>query len=423
MNPVYRAIGAFVIITVCPLSVFAQGETAVPFLLLSPSTEADGMGGTTVALPRYDPTSFVFSPAQAGLSALTTNLRLGLRPGASSIAGSAVPSDQEYSAWAVSSGLRINDFIDLPLRIGFGLGYHDIENDLGRFNVTTPEGPQAAGTFEPYETASGIVLGVGVEYFVRFGFGYTFRSVESHLSPMGTEKEMGSGTAEGNAHDYGFLLEAPIVPIVNEITGGDVSFAGGMRPFFTLSAGVGWNNIGDKLVYVDPAQADPFPRTSRAGIAVQGGFGFTEAPGWELFSIAWTREAEDLLVVRRADGTWEYQSGLGDIQFWKNTVDGRLTGNTGLRSGWQIQAGELFTYRSGAVKGSFSYTTSGYTIRLAGLLKAYARLAGDATPQWLVFMRDYIDFQYHHASITHEQPQAGGTSSSGITVLFRVLQW
>jgi hypothetical protein len=417
------AFGALGVVVACSLTTHAQGEAAVPFLLLSPSSEANGMGGTTVALQRFDPTSSVFSPAQVGLSSLTTNVRFGLYPATSKTVFATGLPDLEYSAWAASVGVRLNDFIELPLRIGVGLAYHHVVNDLGTFQITNSSGPTPISTFESTESASGFVVGVGLEYILRFGFGYTFRSVESHLSPLGTEQEQGTGEANGSTNDYSFLLEAPLVSIVEEITGEDVNVGSGFQPSLGLSVGMGWNNVGDRIVYVDPAQADPFPRTARAGIAVQGGFSMKDAPGWDLLSAAWSREAEDLLVVPKADGMWEYQSGVGDIQFGTNVIQGKLTGNSGLRSGWQIQVAEVFTVRQGLVKGSASYETSGYTIQLAGVLKGIARVAGEKAPEWLLFARDHIDVLYHHAAVTFQQPQSGDMSSSGLTVLFRVLPW
>jgi len=423
MNVLRIGVGALGIIIACSMSAHAQGEAAVPFLLFSPSSEANGMGGTTVAMQRFDPTSSVFSPAQVGLSSLTTNVRFGLYPATKSTTFATVLPNLEYSAWAASAGVRLNDFVDLPLRIGVGLAYHHVVNDLGTFQITSPSGPTPIGTFEPRESASGFVVGVGIEYILRFGFGYTFRSVESQLSPGGTEQEQGSGNASGNTNDYSFLLEAPLVSIIEGITGKDVIVGSGLRPSLGLSVGMGWNNVGDRLVYVDPAQADPFPRTARAGIAVQGGFCLKDAPGWELLSAAWSREAEDLLVVRKADGTWEYQSGMGDIQCGTNLIQGRLTGNSGLRSGWQIQAAEVFTYRQGLVKGSTSYESWGYTIQLAGFLKGISQIAGSEMPDWLRFMSEHIDIQYHHAVLTLQQPLPAETSSSGLTLLFRGLPW
>jgi hypothetical protein len=401
----------------------AQGETAVPFLLISPSSEANGMGGTSIALQRFDPTGSIFCPAQIGFSALSTNVRVGFYPTTTGMLTEYNLAGLSYSAWAVSAGVLLNDFVDLPLRIGLGMAYHRVELDLGTFQVTGEAGPETIGTFEAYENASGFTMGVGIEYLLRFGFGYTFRSVESHLSPIGTEAEKGAADAHENAYDCSFLLEAPLVTIIEEIAGGDVGFGSGLRPFLGVSSGIGWNNMGDELVYIDPAQADPFPRSARAGIAVRGGVRMKQAADWELLSAAWTREAQDLLVVRKEDGTWEYQSGLGDIEFSTNVLQGKLTEKVGLRSGWQIQAAEVFTLRQGSVEGPGAYDTWGYTIQLAGLMKGIALIVGSDAPGWLLFARDHIDVQYHFAEYEVGPGHSRVPSYNGLTLALRVWPW
>jgi len=394
----------------------AQSEAAVPFLLFSPSSEANGMAGTSIAVPRFDPTASVFSPAQVGISALTTNARGSFYPTDSQFPVTSTIPVFSYTAWAASAGVLLNDFMELPLRIGVGLAYHHVDDDLGTFVVTTPGNPAGIGTFDAHEVADGVVIGVGLEYLVRFGFGYTFRSVESQLSAVGSEQGQGNGEASGTTGDYSFLLEVPLVSIAEEIAGDRMLTGGKFRPFLDLGGGIGWNNVGDKLVYIDEAQADPFPRTARTGIALSGGVSMGRNTDWEILSAAWSREAEDILVIRNETGQWEYQSGFGDIQFGNNVIQGEKTANVSLRSGWQVQVGEIFTYRSGSVRTYIDYETAGYTIQLAGILKGITELLESTPPAWLGFARDHVDIQYHSAR--YEQQSSGKelTSYSGITV-------
>jgi len=417
MRIVRSVVGALCAAIACAVPAFSQGEAALPFLLFSPSTEANGMGGTTVALGRLEPLAAVFSPSQIGLLALTSHARFGFYPPSASGLPVVLP-DMQYGAWSASTGILLNDLTRLPLKIGVGLAYHRVDFDLGSFVVTSSSGPQPVGKFEATEEASGFVLGIGMEYFARLGFGYTFRSVGSHLTPMSPEGEQGTGDAHVKAADYGAMLEVPLVSIVEGITGDEVIFAGELHPSLGISAGVGWNNVGDNIVYIDPAQADPLPRTARAGIAVMGDVQLGNRPGWELLSGAWSREAEDLLVVRHADGRWEYQSGLGDVQFGTNILRGDLTANVTLRSGWQVRVLEVVTFRTGKIETpparGISYDTRGWTVQLAGLVKAIALIAGDTTPYWLVFVRDHLDVQYHAATMT--RPMGEDLSSSALTL-------
>jgi hypothetical protein len=148
-----------------------------------------------------------------------------------------------------------------------------------------------------------------------------------------------------------------------------------------------------------------------------------DGPGWELISAAWSREAEDMLVVRHDDGSLEYQSGLGDIHFWDNVIEGKSSGHVSLRSGWQLQLAEVFTYRSGSVKTSRSYDTRGYTIQISGVLKGLEKIIAGEMPAWLAFARDHIDVQYHSADYEDSSNGTNLTSYSGLTLSLHTWLW
>ena len=285
-------IASFFLLAIPP-SARSQGEAALPFLLLSPSPEANGMAGISVAVHRADPLSAVFSPAQVGLTSLSTGASGAFYAAETDWFPQFQIAGLTYSAWAMQGGVRLNDFISLPLRLGIGLAYHQVDFDLGTFVVTNTSG-QVIDRFNSSENATGLTLGVGLEYIVKAGFGYTFRSISSRLSGVGTEAEKGTGEADVAAKDYAGYLMLPLVQLV-EAAAGPIESEGGFRPFADLSLGFAFNNIGDKVVYLDAAQADPLPRTSRAGVGITAGVRLNE---WELGGLTWSREAEDLLVIR-----------------------------------------------------------------------------------------------------------------------------
>jgi hypothetical protein len=380
-----------------PQPASSQGATAVPFLLIAPSPEANGMAGISVAVRRADPISSIYSPAQVGLASLSTGAAGSFYPEDTKWWGQMIPISPTYKAWAAQGGVLLNDFIKMPVRVGIGLAYHRVDINYGKFSIMGPSGPEVIGTFESSEYATGLTLGVGFEYLVKAGFGYTFRSITSYLAAIGnTMGQVAGVTAEAPARDYSGYLMLPVVDLVDAATGGSTQFYRVLRPFADLSLGFGVNNVGDQIVYVDGAHPDPLPRIAREGIGVAGGLRLQE---WELASATWSREAEDLLVIRYSDGTWEYKSGSGDIEFGNNVIAGDLTGNVGIRTGWQLRLGEFFTYREGTYKQQDNnYDTDGFTFQLAGLLKGIAYTAGPDAPSWLLFMRDHVDVQYHQAS-------------------------
>jgi hypothetical protein len=399
-----------------PPSASSQGEAAVPFLLLSPSPETNGMAGISVAVQRTDPLSSVFSPAQVGLASLSTGIAGSFYPEETQWGGQMISITPTYKAWAARAGVLLNDFVKMPVRVGFGLAYHRVDIDFGEFAVTGPNGPEIIGTFNSNEHATGLTLGIGFEYLVRAGFGYTFRSITSNLAAIGTESgQIAAVTAEAPAKDYSGFLLLPVVDLVDAATGGSTEFFSVIRPFADLSLGFGMNSIGDKIVYVDAAQADPLPRTAREGIAAAGGL---RLQGWELGGATWSREAEDLLVVRQNDGTWEYQSGFGDLEFGNNVVAGNSSGNVGIRTGWQLRLGEFFTYQQGTFRREYNnYETHGITFQLAGILKGIAYAAGTAAPSWLLFARDHLDVQYHQSEQTSQMYGVYSTPYKGLTVV------
>jgi hypothetical protein len=398
-----------------PPSASSQGQAAVPFLLLSPSPETNGMAGISVAVQRTDPLSSIFSPAQVGLASLSTGIAGSFYPEETQWGGQMISITPAYHAWAARAGVLLNDFVKMPVRVGFGFAYHRVDIDYGEFAVTGPNGPDVIETFEAHENATGLTLGVGLEYLVKAGFGYTFRSISSHLSPVGTEMEKGAGEADVPSNDYSCYLLLPMVDLIDAATGGSTEFFSVIRPFADLSLGFGMNSIGDKIVYVDAAQADPLPRTAREGIAAAGGL---RLQGWELGGATWSREAEDLLVVRQNNGTWEYQSGFGDLEFGNNVVAGNSSGNVGIRTGWQLRLGEFFTYRQGTYRQEYNnYETEGMTFQLAGILKGIAYAAGTEAPSWLLFARDHLDVQYHQAEQTSQMYGVNSTPYKGLTVV------
>jgi hypothetical protein len=400
-----------------PLSAYSQGESALPFLLISPSPEANGMAGTSVAVKRTDPLGAVFSPAQVGLASLTTGVNGSFYPSKTEWLPQYNLSDLNYNAWAVQGGVRLNDFLDLPVRVGLGLAYHRVDLNLGKFSVTNSSGPEVIGTFDSYENASGLTFGVGFEYLLRAGFGYTFRSISSHLSPIGTEMEHGTGIAEVPSKDYGGYVLLPVVELLEAVTNNVAKSNTGLRAFADLSLGFAINNIGDKVVYVDAAQADPLPRTARAGVGVAAGARYE---GWELVGATWSREGEDLLVVRHNDGTWEYQSGFGDLDFGSNVVAGHSSGNVGLRTGWQLQLGEFFTYRQGTYTQRYvDYEMSGMTFQLSGVLKAVTLAFGRDVPSWLPFARDHVDVLYHQSE--YDGGSLDDTQFKALTLVIHVM--
>ena len=115
---------------------FAQGEAAVPFLLLNPSPSLSAMGSTGAALPTEDPFGFLWNPAQLGYTSQTNNLSFIFYPSKVDWAP-AFNVDLELNAIALNVGYNFKDLIGFPL--SFGFGYSNTNLSYGTFVITDPE--------------------------------------------------------------------------------------------------------------------------------------------------------------------------------------------------------------------------------------------------------------------------------------------
>jgi hypothetical protein len=404
-------------------SATAQLEAAISFLNISASSEANGMGGTTVAVMREDPLGFVRSPGMIGLQSLTTNVRGSMYAKKSAWLPVWGLSELTFNASGASIGLLLNDVVELPVKIGVGIAYHWVDFDMGTFSVTSTAGPNVLQTVHAEQKASGLTFGVGVDVGIRIAFGYTARFITSDLGAVGPESGGEYAAARVNGSDVGVSILIPGADLIEAMSGTSLEFGPGLRPTFDLSGGAAWNNIGNSVTYVDAAQPDPFPRTGRAGIGIRAAIVAHRWGDWGLLSFLWSREAEDKLLDRRTDGTWTYRSGLGKIGIFENIVGGKLSDDVGLRAGGQVDIGEVLAIRWGRVQRdvftSGTYETQGYSIRLTGLLKGAAALFEDDVPDVMRFLRDHIDFEYHFAKYQVQDGVYPLDAFSGLTFVLR----
>lgn len=218
----------------------AQGEAAVPFLLLAPDSRAGGIGESGSGLA--DNSSAIFwNPA--GIAFLT---------------GSEV--GVTHSNWLPQFNLDIfYDYLtyrqyveELDGSVTASVTYMN----YGEFVRTGSNDPTPIGTFRSFDAA--FTAGYATKLSSDWGLGMNFRIIYSRLSDQPTEGEQGSGTATTISFDIGAMWrpESLYVPFIGEM---------GNR----LSIGANISNIGPKIYYIDQAQADPIPQNFRLGFAVR----------------------------------------------------------------------------------------------------------------------------------------------------------
>ncbi len=403
---------------------FGQGESAVPFLLITPSIDGNGMGGMGVSVGSDNATSSILNPGQLGLFSLHSSFNVSVYTPKTQWLPQFHLSDLQYEAWGINAALKVNDLADLPFRLGVGIGYSKVNIDLGTFVLTSSSGPGVLGRFTSYETSANLTIGLGFEYVIRAALGVTFKSVDSHLSPIGTELEAGTGSAKPHARDIGLMAVVPVPDVVEAVSGTTLELVPSLKPLFDIGFGFARCNTGDPVVYADVSQADPLPRKSAIGTYIELGLSTTVlSPAWKPLTFMIAHEAEDVLVTRRPDGTWEYQTGLGDISFVDNVLLGKSSPNVWLRRGWQLQVCEVLYLRGGSVEGpGLRYDTKGYTLCLGGVFKMIMALSPEMREAgWFRILADLLDFQYASADYSGPASTMNGTSFRGISLVLRTL--
>ncbi len=400
------------VISICKNN-FAQGEAAVPFLLLQPSPSLAAMGQTGTALPTNDPFGFIWNPAQLGYTSRHTNLSYIFYPSKIDWIP-AFNADLELKGMAFNAGFNLKDLINFPLSVGFGYSRNEIDYGKFYFNET-------GGTSEPKDYYNAYSLGVGVDYFVQFNAGFTIKNITSIISSQPVGEEQGRGEAERTVTDFGLLINVPVIKLIDPDLYFGLEKNNELLPFFNLSVGYSKSNIGDKIYYIDPSQADPLPRIDRLGYGINTGIDLVSGDfRINTISLSFTSEAEDILVARDSMGQSSYQSTLSDLRFWKNIVNIEGDERIVSHAGFKIDLFETISFSMGHFSGrgyQDTRKTDGYEIRAKGLFKLYALWA---IAPFTDFLRDHVDIAYYHTTFFSGDPFE--TEMNGLAFFFSNLE-
>jgi hypothetical protein len=239
MKIILRVLMISMLFAVYQNATYAQGESAVTFLLLAPDSRAGGMGESGAGLADNSAAIF-WNPA-----------------------GIAFQSGTEFSIthsnWLPQFNLDLfydyatyRQYIeDLNGSVTASITYMN----FGEFVRTGADSPDPTGTFRSFDAA--LTLGYATKIHPDWGLGFNFRLIHSRLSDKPTEEEQGSGVATSVSFDVGAMWrpEKLVIPFTDEDIGG------------RLSIGVNLSNMGPKIYYIDQAQADPIPTNFRLGFA------------------------------------------------------------------------------------------------------------------------------------------------------------
>ncbi|MBS4035450.1 MAG: hypothetical protein KGZ85_13345 [Ignavibacterium sp.] len=373
---------------------YAQGEAAVPFLLLQPSPSLSAMGQTGTALPTDDPFGFLWNPAQLGYSSQNNNLSYIFYPNKLHWLP-VFNSGLEVKAVAFNAGYNFKELIGFPVSAGFG--YSKVELNFGEFVQTGPGSPDPIGTFEPKDFYNAYSIGLGLDYLVQLSIGYTVKDVTSFLADFSPSPDSGEVKAETTVKDFGILLDVPVLKLIDDKMNIVLSEKLTAYPTFNFSLGYSKSNIGDSINYSGLIQSDPLPRIERIGYGISAGFDLAEDNlRFNAFNLSFTVEADDILISRSGmpSGHWEYQD---DLDIWENVI--LIKGNNKIVShaGTKLDFAETFSYSFGhfSGRGFDSRKTNGYELKIKGLLKAVAYWVNHPVTN---FLRDHFDVRYYNTN-------------------------
>ncbi|MCI0706535.1 MAG: hypothetical protein L0Y80_03500 [Ignavibacteriae bacterium] len=376
--------------------------TGVPFLLLGPSPEANGMAGISSTLPLEDPIAMLSNPGQLGLQSFSRHAGYSTYIYKTQWLPLFGIPDLTYDVRAGMVGINADHFLELPFKLSLGIGYSRVYLNLGQVLIASPDGPEVIGTYHSYEVSNAYSAAFGVEYYVKLGLGVNIKKIHSHLSPFGGEQDPGAGEAKVTAYDIGFLLNVPLSCLVmDDPTESVFSLVPNTRSTLDISIAYARSNIGDQVVYGDPTEADPLPRYASVGFSAEYSvYGNDNLAGMKFFSLAFARQTEDLLVQYSSPGVATYQTGLGDINLFDGLILGKNNSTMEILTGWRMSVFELYSIRIGRFNGTGTrlYTTFGYGVHLKGVWNIIDIVTGGPSSTGiLAFLREHIDGAIHYS--------------------------
>ena len=271
MRRIYSIVAALLLF--CSPSLNAQSEAGAIFLLISPGARAGGMGEAQVAIAN-DAYASYWNPA--GLAFQTGSeiafMHVDWLPNlADDMYYEFLGFRKQYSALGT-------------------LGGHLIYLNLGE-QVRMDEFAQYQGKFTSY------MMAVAVSYSAKLSptssFGMSAKISYQHLVEIATGSEKGKGVSVDFGFDLGYMNKGWLTP--------------------RMDMGLTMTNIGPKVSFIDPDQADPQPTNLTFGLA------------YEVFrndynSLTMVYDVDKLLVASYPDMDWDGDGMIGG--FNKNGKEG-----------------------------------------------------------------------------------------------------
>ncbi len=409
-----------------------QQLVSVPVMYIPISADANGMGSIAASLPSDNATATLANPAQVGLFGLT-----GILNASTYVSKTPWNSGTPISlnASAANVGINVGKLFNTPVKCGLGAGYSRVFFDEGIVTFMTFNNGRVdtIGSSPDWEKQENYTIGVGVAWIVKLALGYSFKTVNLEQAAVDSSGVRSVATRV-NAHDYGIMVQIPIVEIISCLADKQIMVAQKLQPTFDINLGYSRRNIGGYISlpnFLPELPLVPLPRTADLGLNLDIGLRTTvKGKVWNLLSFIWAREAEDELVNVQAipapaggyNFQANYESGLGGILPFDNLILGKNSGRVDLRKGWQVGVTEFFFIRGGSFRQFVSdYYTFGTSFKLDGLLKLLGAIdVVDIKDGPFAFLVDHFDLQYHYSKYTDgEYRGLNGTTFKEINLVIK----
>ncbi len=422
----------------------ALAQTAYPFLLRPVSPEANGMAGINASRLSQDPVAVLANPAQPAIQGLgqlaSTGFVLGGAPWfqpRDNVFGFDRQSDLTLHALAFNSSVDLRRTLSVPFPLEISISYSRLAMRIGENIISGGETPLGPDTLASDEHSDNFTFGVGIDYGVRIGLGYTYKSLHYDLEEFYVQNQRMQAKIENDAFDAGAMVDAPLFELYSRIAGQEPLRILSFTPAADLVAGYALSNLGMGSVRITSAGVTaPLPRTATLGLSLRVGISSqVKAVSWELVSVTFAREASTLLIAFKPElldslggkviqpAGWEYTGAAGGINFLHNILLGEGGGVTDLRKGWEVTIGEFLSLRGGLWHTERStLSTGGVSVHLGGILKCMRSVFPEMNDGGILpFVGQHVELSYVHSSISTSDTLSAVTSTSfsGIQIIVR----
>ncbi len=288
---------------------FAQGESAVPFLLIAPDARPGGMGEAGVATAS-NATAVWWNPG--GLAFQYENPDVDSRGEASLMHVKWLPQFNFSDLWYdfLAARYYIDDIGMIATSITF--------LNLGK-NHATDESGNDLGTFDSFEYA--LTLSYATKLNENLGLGINLKYIQSNLTDANLQ--VGAENRDGRSSSFAVDLGVKWIPAYDIFSN-------------RLSFGVNLANIGPKMTYIDEAQADPLPTNLKMGLAYK-------IIDDEFNKMTVVYDLNKLLVVRNKEGS----DGVFKAMFYSAWVEKNSLKKIQHSVGLEYWYGNLIALRAG----------------------------------------------------------------------------